>query len=66
MLGKYCSNQCRKKIQAQKIKEHNANTHGVRIDKALYNKFIAYIGYKNPTTKIEELIRDFLESDLPF
>ena len=39
-LGKYCSNECRKKIQAQKIKEHNANTHGLRIDKELYNKFV--------------------------
>lgn len=65
-LGKYCSNECRKKIQAQKIKEHNANTHGLRIDKELYNKFASHIAGKNPVDKIEELIRDFLESDIPF
>ena len=65
-LGKYCSNECRKKVQAQRIKEHNNNTHGLRIDKELYNKFTAQLAGKNPVDKIEELIREFLESDLPF
>ena len=66
VLGKYCSNECRKKIQAQKIKEHNANTHGLRIDKELYNRFVSQLAGKNPVNKIEELIKDFLDSDSPF
>lgn len=65
-LGKYCSNECRKKVQAERIKEHNMNTHGLRIDKELYNRFATQIAGKNPVDKIEELIRDFLESDIPF
>ena len=65
-LGKYCSNECRKKVQAERIKVHNANTHGVRIDKELYNKFTMQIAGRNPVDKIEELIKDFLDSDLPF
>ena len=65
-LGKYCSNECRKKSQAQKIKEHNANTHGLRINKELYNRFVSQLAGKNPANKIEELLQDFLDSDLPF
>ena len=65
-LGKYCSNECRKKIQAERIKVHNSNTHGLRIDKELYNRFVTQLAGKNPVNKIEELIRDFLDSDLPF
>ena len=66
VLCKYYSNEFRKKIQAQKIKEHNANTHGLRINKELYNRFVSQLAGKNPVNKIEELIKDFLDSDLPF
>ena len=35
-------------------------------DKELYDRFVSQLAGKNPVDKVEELIRDFLGSDLPF